>query len=146
MIELALAIYLETVYLNSKTVSRAEVRDWYERQQEQARGRNEASLSKSIVQPGTPLTDQIAAAMCRGWNDFRTGYGVVKLYENANESTQRNYEMGRAFAATVKAIHELPPWPPQLTYTDMIARGMISPRAHEAIMREHDWQLRKETS
>lgn len=143
MQELALLLYLETVYLNSKTVSRDEVRDWYERQQEQARGRNDAS-AKQVVQPGTPLTDQVAAAMCRGWNDFRTGYGVVKLYENADENTQRNYEMGRAFAATAKAHHELPPWPPRLTYTDMIERGMISPQAHEAIMREHDWQLRKE--
>lgn len=146
MIELTLAE--EIVYRNSialdPTVTREQVRAYFETRAEQTRGKNDAIGDKApVVEPGIPLSDATAAAMCRGWNDYRTGFGVVKLYETATEVDQRNYELGRAFAAVVKRIQgDVPPWPPQMTYRQIVEQGRLTPEAHKAVLAESDWHLK----
>lgn len=50
----------------------------------------------------TPLNDEILRWQWYGWQDVKDGLGFRKTYEDCEEHIQRNYEMARSYASTLK--------------------------------------------
>lgn len=132
MIELRKAIALETLRLLTGATHEQIRNEWLDREaRERQRNATGHGARRNDVD-GTPQEDPVAAAMCAGWNDVVLG----KWVEKADRIDQLNYELGRAMASATRSVQKLHPWPPSMTYPELLDRGLVSAKAHALLVAE----------
>ena len=75
---------------------------------------NTGSLTRNGYKPNqNPMNTESFRWQWYGYQDVKDGLGIRKEYEDCEEHIQRNYEMGRAYAALLKyEWGVIPEWKP----------------------------------
>lgn len=88
------------------------------------RGDNRLHDVRQELQPGAPVTNALADAVRRGWEDRRLGLPLPKDFETWRPTLQNNYEAGRRLCAVVQAYAEPLRWPPRSPHPGIPAESL----------------------